>query len=829
MELNGEDLFAIIRNVYYKGQTDPECGRIVDWEAAEEKLVNLDVIASDDIMDTLESATIDEEDQEVSKVTPQVTLITPNDVVDNINEIYDIQVTSVNRVVPDNDGNVQVQYLDSYEDLGGYATKTLQDLQTDLLKAITAFGEGKIFHLHLDVDGDGLIPLWNAKTTTGILGNGEMYDVTICDCYKTTDTWNAHLTFESFRDRYSMETQLVAGVFTTLRKRAFAKDATTVGVITINGAAPDDNGNFVITDTTGNAATATNAKNDEKGNNLVATYATKKDTILVGNGTAENLTVTGTLDALSSRATKVAQNVSSGVVAVPILLGADKVSNINTPVFTNGITAIPSTNTINATTFVGALTGLASTALADADNNVLTEHYAPLANPVLTGIPTAPTATAGTNTNQLATTAFVNAAVSNLVSSAPTTLDTLNELATALGNDPNFATTITTEIGTKLNANDVTTTATANKVLRLNVDGKLEADVIGNAATATKATKDSDGNDINITYMRRDGTTFTGTLTGDTAGAISLLGTGNIEIGATGTGNICIAKDSAGNICTMEGSTGSIFSAGTGSIYTSGGGNIYAGTTGNIYTNGTGKIYTTDATNGTITAAAGFIDETGKNINTRYAPLASAALTGTPTTPTALAGDNSTQIANTSFVHDAIPTVVSAFTNDARYVAADASGNVSITGTLTAGKVYNAYYNDYAEYFERGGETETGDIIALDETDTAVERYIKATKDSKCVVGVQSGEYAQIIGGKPNADGETTQEYLLKKYIPVAVAGRVHVKFRGLATVGMLVVPSEYPGVGRAFEKGDDYAKVIGRIVACDAKTSTRLVKIKVI
>lgn len=72
-----------------------------------------------------------------------------------------------------------------------------------------------------------------------------------------------------------------------------------------------------------------------------------------------------------------------------------------------------------------------------------------IASPALTGIPTAPTAAAATNTTQIATTAFVRTEVSNLVASAPSTLDTLNELATALGNDPNFATTVTNSIATK--------------------------------------------------------------------------------------------------------------------------------------------------------------------------------------------------------------------------------------------------------------------------------------------------------------------------------------------------------------------------------------------
>ena len=77
--------------------------------------------------------------------------------------------------------------------------------------------------------------------------------------------------------------------------------------------------------------------------------------------------------------------------------------------------------------------------------------YATLANPQFSGIPTAPTALNTTNSTQIATTAYVTTAISDLVGSANSALDTLNEIATALGNDPNFATTITTELGKKVN------------------------------------------------------------------------------------------------------------------------------------------------------------------------------------------------------------------------------------------------------------------------------------------------------------------------------------------------------------------------------------------
>lgn len=79
----------------------------------------------------------------------------------------------------------------------------------------------------------------------------------------------------------------------------------------------------------------------------------------------------------------------------------------------------------------------------------LNDTKAPLKSPALTGTPTAPTAAQGTNNTQIATTAYVRAAISALVGSSPEALDTLNELAAALGNDPNFATTITNALAGK--------------------------------------------------------------------------------------------------------------------------------------------------------------------------------------------------------------------------------------------------------------------------------------------------------------------------------------------------------------------------------------------
>ncbi|MDL4691168.1 phage tail protein [Escherichia coli] len=86
---------------------------------------------------------------------------------------------------------------------------------------------------------------------------------------------------------------------------------------------------------------------------------------------------------------------------------------------------------------------------------------APLLSPAFTGVPTAPTASQGTNNTQIATTAYVRAAISALVGSSPEALDTLNELAAALGNDPNFAATMTNALAGKQPL-DATLTALAD-------------------------------------------------------------------------------------------------------------------------------------------------------------------------------------------------------------------------------------------------------------------------------------------------------------------------------------------------------------------------------
>ena len=134
----------------------------------------------------------------------------------------------------------------------------------------------------------------------------------------------------------------------------------------------------------------------------------------------------------------------------------------------------------NNPTFTGTVSGVsaAMVGLGSVTNESKSTMFTDTA---LTGIPTAPTATAGTNTTQIATTAYVRTEVANLVNSAPGALDTLDELAAALGDDASFATTVTTSIGLKAPIDSPTFTGTVTGITKTMVG-------LGNVVNETKAT-----------------------------------------------------------------------------------------------------------------------------------------------------------------------------------------------------------------------------------------------------------------------------------------------------------------------------------------------------
>ena len=146
---------------------------------------------------------------------------------------------------------------------------------------------------------------------------------------------------------------------------------------------------------------------------------------------------------------------------------------------------------------------------------------APLASPALTGVPTAPTAAANTNTTQIATTAYVQTEIADLIASAPGALDTLDELAAALGDDANYAATITTALAAKAPLASPTFTGTVSGITKsmvglANVDNTTDA--AKPVSTATQTALDLKAPLANPT--------FTGTVAGITK---SMVGLANVD------------------------------------------------------------------------------------------------------------------------------------------------------------------------------------------------------------------------------------------------------------------------------------------------------------
>lgn len=112
--------------------------------------------------------------------------------------------------------------------------------------------------------------------------------------------------------------------------------------------------------------------------------------------------------------------------------------------------------------------------------NAMQAAKAPLASPALTGEPTAPTAPVNDNSQRIANTAFVNQLFAALIGQAPEALNSVYELAAALGNDPNFATTVFDELGKKLDA-----TATAVAAAKLATARTLKVGNTGKAFDGT--------------------------------------------------------------------------------------------------------------------------------------------------------------------------------------------------------------------------------------------------------------------------------------------------------------------------------------------------------
>ena len=273
-----------------------------------------------------------------------------------------------------------------------------------------------------------------------------------------------------------------------------------------------------------------------------------------------------------------------------------------------------------------------------------------------TGTLAAPTAAPGTNPTQVASTAFVAAAVAALVDASPATLDTLNELAAALNDDANFATTVTDAIALKLDsagaaeALDVDHLITLSGVAAASDNlGTFTGSTITDNVTVKAALQeletavDSLGggggdtlSDVRSFVGGSAGDTHLGTLSGNviTDGVSVKTALQEIEI------RIEDHEDGTTNFTGFQ-------LAGTAVTATGAELNILDGVTATA-----AELNLLDGVTAT-TAELNYVDGVTSAIQTQLdakAALASPALTGTPTAPTAAVNTNTTQLATTAFV-----------------------------------------------------------------------------------------------------------------------------------------------------------------------------------
>ncbi|WP_434219786.1 tail fiber protein [Escherichia coli] len=262
---------------------------------------------------------------------------------------------------------------------------------------------------------------------------------------------------------------------------------------------------------------------------------------------------------------------------------------------------------------------------------------APLASPAFTGTPTAPTASQGTNSTQIANTAFVKAAITALINGAPGTLDTLKEIAAAINNDPNFSTTINNALALK---------------------APLASPAFTGTPTAPTASQGTNSTQIaNTAFVKAAITALIngapGTL--DTLKEIAAAINNDPNFSTTINNALALKAPLASPAFTGT-PTAPTASQGTNSTQIANTAFVKAAITALI--NGApGTLDTLKEIAAAINNDPNF-STTINNALALKAPLASPALTGVPTAPTAAQGTNNTQIATTAYVRAAISALV---------------------------------------------------------------------------------------------------------------------------------------------------------------------------
>lgn len=282
-------------------------------------------------------------------------------------------------------------------------------------------------------------------------------------------------------------------------------------------------------------------------------------------------------------------------------------------------------------------TQIATTAFVQA----LIALRAPLASPALTGIPTAPTAAVGNNSTQLANTAFVQAAIAALIDTAPGALNTLNELAAALGDDPNFSATITAALAGK---------------------APLASPALTGAPTAPTAAQTTNNTQIATTAFVKAAIGLLSAVA-TSGNAADLIGTLNaarlpFNYGGSIAASYVVQRDTGGNILVPTRPINEIGGYAASTSYVS---QYVQNAIDNLVDASPGTLNTLNELAAALNDDPNFAT-TMTNSLAAKAPLASPALTGTPTAPTANPGTNTSQIASTAFVKQEILSYTNGYT-----------------------------------------------------------------------------------------------------------------------------------------------------------------------